>query len=141
MPDTSQGQTGPAADLAAVRDRYARMFGTLPAGLATRFDVSGALDPEFLLLHERIREHVLENPVLEPVTTQLVTFALFLAANNRDAARNHLSAAVRLGACRRHVHQVIELVAMTSGFGALAVGDALLAEMPAEGPATSEGNS
>lgn len=120
------------AELAAYRDRYARMFGTLPAGLANRFAVSGALDPDFLLLHEQLREHVLDNDVLDRATTQLLAFALFLAANQPDAARNHLTAAARLGATRQQIHVVIELVATTSGFWALAVGDSLLATLPAD---------
>jgi 4-carboxymuconolactone decarboxylase len=119
-------------DLVAYRETYADMFGFLPGNLDTRFNVSGRLDPDFLRLHEQLRAATLYNTVFDAKITQLLVFAAFLSTGQEAAPRLHALAARRAGASWEELHKIVEIVCTVSGFGILAIGDKIIADLQAQ---------
>ncbi len=122
-----------ADDLDAFGRTYAELFGVVPPLPAARMELSGTVAPEFSLLAEKIRAHALAPQGMFDVRTiQLFCFGMLLVEGH-DAAYWHARAARRNGASWQDLHKVIEMAtAVTSGFGALNRGGALLAKLRKE---------
>ena len=129
-----------AEDLDAFRQSYADLFGMVPPLPAARIELSGRVAPEFSLLAEKIRAHALAPQGLFDVKTiQLICFGMLLVEGH-DAAYWHALAARRNGASWQELHKIVELATViTSGFGALNRGGALLAKLRKEESAVPNG--
>ena len=55
----------PPTDLAAFRDSYVKLFGSLPPLPAARFEFSGKINPEFLRRAEALRAHAFYSDVFD----------------------------------------------------------------------------
>jgi alkylhydroperoxidase/carboxymuconolactone decarboxylase family protein YurZ len=115
-------------DLVRFRDTYHDMFGSIPPNLDQRFAISGELDADFLRLHEQMRARVFQTDLFDAKTLQLIVFGQFLALQS-PAARMHALGARRAGASWEEIHRIIEIAATTAGFGCIAVGDQIIAEL------------
>ena len=89
----------PPADLAAFRDSYVKLFGSLPPLPAARFDFSGKINPEFLRRAEALRAHAFYSDVFDVKTTNLILFGMLLVEHNPAAQMHALGGAPR----RRHL--------------------------------------
>ena len=96
--------------------------------MATRFAVSGALDPALLDLQEAARAHAFATPCFDEKTKQLMIFGIMLGQLN-DAARIHAIAARRAGASWDELHAVIGLCYTFRGVPAANRGAEMLAEV------------
>jgi alkylhydroperoxidase/carboxymuconolactone decarboxylase family protein YurZ len=114
-----------AQDLAAFRDSYVALFGTLPALPAARFGFSGEVDPEALRLLEQLRQHAFYSEVFDSKTTNLILFGMLLVEHH-PAAQMHALAARRAGASWQELHKVIELASATGALAPANQGSALL---------------
>jgi hypothetical protein len=114
-----------AQDLAAFRDSYVALFGTLPALPAARFGFSGEVDPEALRLLEQLRQHAFYSEVFDSKTTNLILFGMLLVEHH-PAAQMHALAARRAGASWPELHKVIELASATGALAPANQGSALL---------------
>ncbi|HEX4554898.1 MAG TPA: hypothetical protein VH249_12975 [Xanthobacteraceae bacterium] len=112
-------------DLAAFRDSYVALFGTLPALPAARFAFSGETDPQALLLLERLRAHAFHSDVFDTKTTNLILFGMLLVEHH-PAAQMHALAARRAGASWVELHKVVELASATGALAPANQGSALL---------------
>jgi hypothetical protein len=112
-------------DLAAFRDSYVALFGSLPALPAARFAVSGEVDPEALRLLERLRAHAFHSDVFDVKTTNLILFGMLLVEHH-PAAHMHALAARRAGATWPELHKVVELASATGALAPANPGGALL---------------
>lgn len=113
------------ADLARFRDSYVELFGLLPPLPAARFELSGEVNPEFLRLSEKLREHAFYSEVFDVRTTQLILFGMLLVEHN-PAAQMHAMAARRAGATWEDLHKVVELASATKSLGPANQGSAML---------------
>jgi hypothetical protein len=114
-----------AQDLAAFRDSYVALFGTLPALPAARFGFSGEVDPEALRLLEQLRQHAFYSEVFDSKTTNLILFGMLLVEHH-PAAQMHALAARRAGASWPELHKVVELASATGALAPANQGSALL---------------
>ena len=112
-------------DLAKFRDTYVELFGHLPPLPAARFEFSGEVNPEFLRLAEKLREHAFYSDVFDLKTTHLILFGMLLVEHN-PAAQMHALAARRAGATWQELHKVIELASATGSLGPANQGSAML---------------
>jgi 4-carboxymuconolactone decarboxylase len=112
-------------DLAKFRDTYVELFGHLPPLPAARFEFSGEINPEFLRLAEKLREHAFYSDVFDLKTTHLMLFGMLLVEHN-PAAQMHALAARRAGATWQELHKVIELASATGSLGPANQGSAML---------------
>ena len=112
-------------DLAKFRDTYLDLFGHLPPLPAVRFEFSGEINPEFLRLAEKLREHAFYSDVFDLKTTHLILFGMLLVEHN-PAAQMHALAARRAGATWRELHKVTELASATGSLGPANQGSAML---------------
>ena len=110
------------------RDSYAQMFGEVPPLPKAKFEFSSDIDPEALLLVEKLRAHAFYNDVFEMKTTQLMLFAMLLVEGS-GAAKFHALAARQSGATWKELHKVMELATAVSALGAANKGGALLNEL------------
>lgn len=119
-----------ADELDAFGRTYAELFGVVPPLPAARMELSGKVAPEFSLLAEKIRAHALApQGMFDVKTVQLFCFGM-LVVEGHDAAYWHARAARRNGASWEELHKVVEMATVvTSGFGALNRGGALLARL------------
>lgn len=122
-----------ADELAAFGKTYADLFGVVPPLPGSRMELSGRVAPEFSLLAEKIRAHALApQGMFDVKTIQLFCFGM-LVVEGHDAAYWHARAARRNGASWEELHKVVEMATVvTSGFGALNRGGALLARLRKE---------
>jgi hypothetical protein len=104
------------ADLAAFRDSYVKLFGSLPPLPAARFEFSSEVNPEFLRHSEKLRAHAFYSDVFDVKTTQLILFGMLLIEHN-PAAQMHALAARRAGASWKELHKVVELASATKSLG------------------------
>ena len=112
-------------DLAKFRDTYVGLFGHLPPLPAARFEFSSEVNPEFLRLAEKLREHAFYSDVFDLKTTHLILFGMLLVEHN-PAAQMHALAARRAGATWQELHKVIELASATGSLGPANQGSAML---------------
>ena len=110
------------------RNSYAQMFGEVPPLPKAKFEFSSDIDPEALLLVEKLRAHAFYNDVFEMKTTQLMLFAMLLVEGS-GAAKFHALAARQSGATWEELHKVMELATAVSALGAANKGGALLNEL------------
>ena len=110
------------------RNSYAQMFGEVPPLPKAKFEFSSDIDPEALLLVEKLRAHAFYNDVFEMKTTQLMLFAMLLVEGS-GAAKFHALAARQSGATWKELHKVMELATAVSALGAANKGGALLNEL------------
>lgn len=118
-------------DLAAFRDSYAEMFGSVPPLPAKKFEFSADIDPQALRLAEQLRAHAFYSDVFDAKTTQLLLFAMLLS-NGSGAARHHAFAARRSGATWEELQKVVELAGTVTALGPLNNGGALLQDLRTE---------
>lgn len=118
-------------DLAALRDSYAELFGSVPPLPAAKFEFSADIAPEFLRLAEQLRAHAFYSDVFDVKTTQLILFGMLLVLGG-GAARFHALAARRAGATWEEFHKVTELASVVAALGPLNNGSALLNELRAD---------
>ena len=121
MSESQQNQS----DLTAFHNSYAEMFGEVPPLPKAKFEFSSNVDPEALLLVEKLRAHAFYNDVFDMKTTQLMLFAMLLVEGS-GAAQFHALAARKSGATWEELHKVIELAAAVSALGPMNKGGALL---------------
>lgn len=107
---------------------YAEMFGEVPPLPKAKFEFSSNVDPEALLLVEKLRAHAFYNDVFDMKTTQLMLFAMLLVEGS-GAAKFHALAARKLGATWSELHKVMELATAVSALGPANKGGALLNEL------------
>ena len=112
-------------DLAAFRDSYVALFGTLPALPAARFEFSGETDPQALRLLEQLRAHAFYSDVFDTKITNLILFGMLLVEHH-PAAQMHALAARRAGASWAELHKVVELASATGALAPANQGSALL---------------
>lgn len=127
---------GDAARAEAVRDRYRRVFGAVPAGIEDRLAVAqatGRLDAVEAI--EALRGALLAGNPLEPRVQQLVHFAQLVALGQEGPARLHARAARRAGASPAELVGVAETSLITSGMPAYGLAIGIIAE---EGDATGD---
>lgn len=117
-------------DLAAFRDSYADLFGSVPPLPAAKFEFSADVDPEALRLVEQLRAHAFDSNLFDTKTTQLILFGM-LVAQGAGAAKFHAIAARRAGATWEELHKVTELAATVAALGPFNNGSALLNELRA----------
>ncbi|MBW4616391.1 MAG: carboxymuconolactone decarboxylase family protein [Desmonostoc vinosum HA7617-LM4] len=115
-------------DLAAFRDSYASLFGSVPPLPAAKFEFSSDVDPEALRLAEQLRAHAFNSEIFDTKTTQLILFGILLAQGS-PAARFHAIASRRAGATWEELHKVMELAAAVAALGPFNNGSALLNEL------------
>lgn len=117
-------------DLAAFRDSYATLFGSVPPLPAAKFEFSSDIDPEALRLAEQLRAHAFDSDVFDTKTTQLILFGMLLS-QGVGAAKFHAIAARRAGATWEELHKVMELAAAVAALAPFNNGSALLNELRA----------
>jgi len=115
----------PPADLAAFRESYVTLFGSLPPLPASRFEFSGKINPEFLRRAEALRAHAFYSDVFDVKMTNLILFGMLLVEHN-PAAQMHALAARRAGASWEELHKVVELASTTGALGPANQGSAML---------------
>lgn len=115
-------------DLAAFRESYASLFGTVPPLPEAKFAFSSTVDSEALRLSEQARAHAFASEVFDAKTTNLLIFGMLLA-QEALAAHFHARAARRAGATWEELHKVAELAAVVQSLGPLNNGAALLGKM------------
>ena len=113
------------------RNSYAQMFGEVPPLPKAKFEFSSDIDPEALVLVEKLRAHAFYNDVFDMKTTQLMLFAMLLVEGS-GAAKFHALAARKSGATWQELHKVMELATAVSALGAANKGGALLNELRQE---------
>lgn len=118
------------ADLAAFRDSYVDLFGTMPPLPEAKFDSIAQIDPESLRLAEQQRAHAFYSDVLDTKTTQLILFGMLLHSGV-PAAKFHAIAAHRAGASWQELQKVVELAAATAASGPMNNGGSILKELRA----------
>jgi 4-carboxymuconolactone decarboxylase len=117
-------------DLAALRDSYADLFGSVPPLPAAKFEFSTEIDPQALRLVEQLRAHAFSSDVFDTKTTQLILFGM-LIAQGASAAKFHAIAARRAGATWEELHKVMELAVAVAALNPFNNGSALLSELRA----------
>lgn len=116
------------ADLAAYRDSYTDLFGTLPPLPAGKFAFTGQVAPDFLRRVEELRARAFDNPTFDTATTQLLIFGMMIASGG-GAAVWHATAARRAGASLVQLQTVVELATAVAALEPANQGGALLDEL------------
>lgn len=121
------------SELDRFRETYRQLFGVVPPLPESRIALSGSVAPEFSLLAEQIRAHALApQGMFDVKLIQLICFGMLLVEGH-EAAYWHALAARRDGASWEELHKIVELATViTSGFGALNRGGAVLAKLRKE---------
>ena len=112
-------------DLAAFRESYAALFGSVPPLPTAKFAFSGTIDPEALRLSEQARAHAFYSDVFDVKITNLLIFGMLLAQESL-AAEFHALAARRAGASWQELHKTAELASVVQSLGPLNSGAAVL---------------
>ncbi|MDL2210320.1 hypothetical protein LJC26_05910 [Desulfovibrio sp. OttesenSCG-928-O18] len=121
-------RVAPEADLEAT---YKAMVGFVPPRVRTRLSITGALDPEILVMQEKIRDHVLAPQCFDDKMVQLFVFAILLGQLN-DAALVHARAARKAGASWEEMQAVIGLCYLFRGVSCANRGAEVLAKVAME---------
>jgi 4-carboxymuconolactone decarboxylase len=106
---------------------YRTLLGFVPPRIATRFALTGRLDPTSVELQEAIRDHALAPACFDDKTTQLLVFAM-LVMELSDAAVTHAIAARRCGASWEELQAIVSLCFLFRGLPAANRGASMLAE-------------
>lgn len=114
-----------AAEIARFRQTYVELFGSMPALPGGRFDFSGEVAPDWLVLIEKLRAHTFYSEVFDEKLTNLILFGMLLCEHN-PAAEVHAMAARRAGASWEELHKVVELSAATKALWPANAGSAML---------------
>ena len=117
-------------DLEEVRKVYLDLIGFVPPRITARTDLMSRLDPEGLVLQERVRRHFMYPPCFDAKTAQLMLFGMLLM-NLQDAARLHAIAARRAGATWEELGAVVGLAFLFRGLSAANVGSQVIQEIAA----------
>jgi hypothetical protein len=117
--------TDKAAEIEKFRQTYVELFGSMPALPGGRFDFSGDVAPDWLLLIEKLRAHTFYSEVFDEKLTNLILFGMLLVEHN-PAAEVHAMAARRAGASWEELHKVVELSAATKALWPANAGSAML---------------
>ena len=120
-PDPADPSVPASERLAAYRDSYVDMFGTLPPLPAGKFAYLSEADPEFLLAVEELRARAFLNDTFDAATTQLIITAMMLATGG-GAVEWHAVAALRAGATYRQLETVVALATAVAALGPANVG-------------------
>ncbi|MDA8039523.1 MAG: carboxymuconolactone decarboxylase family protein [Actinomycetota bacterium] len=126
---SADGGAGPAL-AEAIRDRYRRVFGTVPAGIDQRITVceaTGRLAAAEEI--ERLRTVLLADNPLEGRIQQLVHFAQLVALRHDGPARLHARGAMLAGATLVDLVGVAETSLVTSGMPAYALAIEIVGEL------------
>ena len=115
-------------DLAAFRNSYIELFGSVPPLPAAKFDSIAQIDPESLRFAEIQRAHAFYSDVFDVKTTQLILFGMLLHAGV-PAAKFHALAAHRAGASWEELQKVVELAAAALASGPMNSGGSILKEL------------
>jgi alkylhydroperoxidase/carboxymuconolactone decarboxylase family protein YurZ len=116
------------AELEVYRLRYRDMAGTVPPRIETRISQLAGLDPEWLDLQERVREHALYPDCFDQKTAQLMLFGM-LVITLRDAAVIHGLAARRAGASWEEMQAAVNLAYLFGGLSCANRGAEFLAQI------------
>ncbi|MHB1536723.1 MAG: carboxymuconolactone decarboxylase family protein [Acidimicrobiales bacterium] len=114
----------------AVRDRYRRIFGDVPAGIDDRLyvaEATGRLGAVETI--EALRQSLLAENPLEPRVQQLVHFAQLVALGRERPARLHARGALRAGATLTDLVGVAETSLVTSGMPAYGLAVEIIAAL------------
>ena len=122
---TEAEKTRTAAEIAKFRQTYVELFGSMPALPGGRFEFSGEVAPEWLVLIERLRAHTFYSEVFDEKVTNLILFGMLLVEHN-PAAEVHAMAARRAGASWEELHKVVELSAATKALWPANAGSTML---------------
>lgn len=125
---TEAEKTRKAAEIAEFRQTYVHLFGSMPALPGARFDFSGEVAPDWLLLIEKLRAHTFYSEVFDEKVTNLILFGMLLVEHN-PAAEVHAMAARRAGASWEELHKVVELSAATKALWPANAGSAMLKDV------------
>lgn len=107
---------------------YVDMIGYLPPRVASRFAVTGALDPDALAIQEKLRSHAFTAGVFDDKTVQLIVFAMMVVELS-DAATMHVHAARRAGASWEELQAIVTLASVFRGVPAANRGADILAKV------------
>ena len=102
------------AEIERFRATYLKTFGAMPPSPGNRFEFSADVNPEFLILLERLRGHAMYSEVFDDKFSQMFLFAVMLGEHNFDGAASHAAAARRYGATWEQLHKVMELAASSA---------------------------
>jgi len=121
-------KVAPEEDLEAP---YKGMVGRVPPRVRSRLSITGALDPEVLVMQEKIRSHILTPKCFDDKSVQLFAFAILLGQLN-DAALVHARAARKAGATWEELQAVIGLCYLFRGVSGANRGAEILAKVTME---------
>ena len=93
------------------RSTYVKTFGAMPPSPGNRFEFSGDVNPEYLVLLESVRGHAMYSDVFDNQWSQMILFAVMLGEHNFDGAAAHAMAARHYGASWEQLHKVVEIAA------------------------------
>lgn len=119
-----QTQTAPT-------EAYEDMIGYLPPRVASRFEVTGRIDPVALAIQEQLRTHAMTPGVFDNKTIQLIVFAMMVVELS-DAALMHAFAARRAGASWEELQAIVTLCSVFRGVPAANRGAEILARVAKE---------
>lgn len=105
------GQQSLRAEIERFRATYVKTFGAMPPSPGNRFEFSGDVNPEYLVLLESVRGHAMYSDVFDDKWSQMILFAVMLGEHNFDGAAAHAAAARHYGASWEQLHKVVELAA------------------------------
>jgi 4-carboxymuconolactone decarboxylase len=126
--DVLPDQQMDAAELEAIRQRYAELIGFVPPRIQARTDLLARLDPEFLTMQETIRKHAMYPACFDTKTSQLMLFGMLLVLLS-DAAHLHARAARRAGASWEELSAVVNLAFLFRGLPAANLGAQIIQEI------------
>lgn len=122
----------------AIRNRYRRTFGAVPAGIEDRIALAEATSRlDAVEAIEALRHVLLDDNPLGPRTQQLVHFAQLVALGREGPARLHALGALRAGATHADLVGVAETSLVTSGMPAYSLAIEIIAgvaHVPAADP-------
>jgi hypothetical protein len=105
------GKRSLLAEIERFRATYVKTFGAMPPSPGNRFEFSGDVNPEYLVLLESLRGHAMYSDVFDDKWSQMILFAVMLGEHNFDGAAAHAAAARHYGASWGQLHKVVELAA------------------------------
>lgn len=123
----------------AIRHRYRRAFGTVPAGIENRIalaEATGRLDAVEAI--EALRQVLLDDNPLDPAVQQLVHFAQLVALGREGPARLHARGALRAGATVAALVGVAETSLVTAGMPAYGLAIEIIADITRRGEAQTQ---
>ncbi|MBR0733178.1 carboxymuconolactone decarboxylase family protein [Bradyrhizobium japonicum] len=107
---------------------YEDLIGFVPARIAARLNVTGALDSKLLDLQEEIRRHAMYPACFDVKTSQLMLFGM-LVMGLLDAASLHARAARKAGASWEEMQAVVSLAYLFGGMPVANRGAEIIAQL------------